>query len=235
MLWKPKNKAFSILELLVVLFIIGLISIFSYPKIEDWLTDREVKAEVNRFVQYVEEKKSEVNNGKYGVYSIRVVSPEQAFGVNSYLTEEEYAIQMKVPALGRTNRNNPGQYGNKSIMNYYKMCPVTAKSSPDALWLQDQAGSYQWPSKVYVWPNQEYCISKNAILKQQPSDPFNLPPNVKASFIVCSTSNTTPASGNNRCNDANKNDFRYAIYLSRSLELSVYKYNLKKDIWVLQE
>ena len=231
MLWKPKNKAFSILELLVVLFIIGLISIFSYPKIEDWLTDREVKAEVNRFVQYVEEKKSEVNNGKYGLYSIRVA----ASGQNSYLTEEEFAIQMKVPALGRTNRNDPIKYNNKSIMNNAKACPGTAASSPDALWQKDQAGSYQWPSKVYVWPNQEYCISKNAILKQQPSDPFNLPPNVKASFIVCSTSNTTPASGNNRCNDANKNDFRYAIYLSRSLELIIYKYNLKKDIWVLQK
>lgn len=233
MLWKPKNKAFSILELLVVLFIIGLISIFSYPKIEDWLTDREVKAEVNRFVQYVEEKKSEVNNGKYGLYSIKVVSPEQAFGVNSYLTEEEFAIQMKVPALGRTNRNDPIKYNNKSIMNNAKACPGTAASSPDALWQKDPAGLFQWSSNVYWWPNREICISKNAILN--PTGFFTLPTNIKASLIVCSTSNTTPASGNNRCNDVNKNDFRYAIYLSRSLELIIYKYNLKKDIWVLQK
>lgn len=229
MLWKPKNKAFSILELLVVLFIIGLISIFSYPKIEDWLTDREVKAEVNRFVQYVEEKKSEVNNGKYGLYSIRVA----ASGQNSYLTEEEFAIQMKVPALGRTNRNDPIKYNNKSIMNNAKACPGTAASSPDALWQKDPAGLFQWSSNVYWWPNREICISKNAILN--PTGFFTLPTNIKASLIVCSTSNTTPDSGNNRCNDVNKNDFRYAIYLSRSLELIIYKYNLKKDIWVLQK
>ena len=35
-------------------------------------------------------------------------------------------------------------------MNNAKACPGTAASSPDALWQKDQAGSYQWPSKVYV-------------------------------------------------------------------------------------
>jgi len=234
MLWKPKNKAFSILELLVVLFIIGLISIFSYPKIEDWLTDREVKAEVNSFVQYFEVKKSEVNTGKYGLLVVGVTSSEQASSSNWYLTEEEYAIQMKVPALGRTNRNNPGQYGNKSIMNYYKMCPGSPEGSPDAIWVKDQAGAFQWSSKNYIWPNKKYCVSKDAIMFPGELE-FNVTGTEKASFVVCSRSNTTPPSGNNRCNSSNKNDFRYAIQISRSLDTQIYKYNLKKDIWVLQK
>ena len=61
------NKAFSIIELLVVIAIIAIVSVFGYPKIDQWLTDREMKNEVNNFVTYFEEKKSEVENRKYGV------------------------------------------------------------------------------------------------------------------------------------------------------------------------
>ena len=81
------------------------------------MTDREVKKEVYSFVEYFEEKKSEVQNGKYGLLVIGQNSPEQARSNNWYMTKEEYSIQMKVPAPGRTNRNNPSQYGNKSMLN----------------------------------------------------------------------------------------------------------------------
>ena len=54
-----KNKAFSIIELLVVIAIIGVIAFFVYPAIQNWITDREVKKEVNSLVEYIEEKKSE--------------------------------------------------------------------------------------------------------------------------------------------------------------------------------
>ena len=56
------HKAFSILELLVVITIIAIISVFGYPKVDKWLTDREISNEVNKFVAYFEEKKSEVNS-----------------------------------------------------------------------------------------------------------------------------------------------------------------------------
>ena len=54
------HKAFSILELLVVITIIAIMSIFGYPKVDQWLTDREISNEVNKFIAYFEEKKSEV-------------------------------------------------------------------------------------------------------------------------------------------------------------------------------
>ena len=37
------NKAFSIIELLVVIAIFAILAVFGYPKVDQWLTDREVK------------------------------------------------------------------------------------------------------------------------------------------------------------------------------------------------
>ena len=225
------HKAFSILELLVVIAIIAIISVFGYPKVDKWLTDREISNEVNKFVAYFEEKKSEVNNKKYGLLVIGQTSPEQASSKNYYITNEEYAIQMKVPADGRTNRNNPSQYDNKSIMNYYKMCPGSPENSPDANWVTDASGAFQWPESVYTWPNKKYCVSRNAIMFPGELE-FNVTATEKASFVVCSRSNTTNSSGNNRCNYNNKNEHRYAIQVARNLNLKVFKYNLKSDQWL---
>ena len=61
---------------------------------------------------------------------------------------------------------------------------------------------------------------------------FNVTATEKASFVVCSRSNTTHPSGNNRCNYNNKNEHRYAIQIARNLDLKVFKYNLKSDKWV---
>ncbi len=228
-----KNKAFSIIELLVVIAIIGVIAFFAYPAIQNWIADREVKKEVLNFVEYFNEKKSEVQNGKYGVLIIGQTSPEQARSSNYYITNEEFSIQMKVPADGRTNRNRPGQYGNKSIMNFYKMCPGSPQNSPDARWITDQSGAFQWSSDVYTWPNKKYCVSKNALLFPGELE-FNVTSVEKASFVICSRRNTTNSSGNNRCNYNNKNDLRYAIQVARNLNLKVFKYNKSNDTWVEQ-
>ena len=228
-----KNKAFSIIELLVVLAIFGIIAFFSYPAIQNWVADREVKKEVLDFVEYFDEKKSEVQNGKYGVLVIGQTSPEQAKSSNYYITNEEFSIQMKVPADGLTNRNKPGQYGNKSIMNFYKMCPGSPQNSPDARWITDQSGAFQWSSDVYTWPNKKYCVSKDALLFPGELE-FNVTSTEKASFVICSRSNTTNPSGNNRCNYNNKNDLRYAIQVARNLNLKVFKYNKSNDTWIEQ-
>ena len=228
-----KNKAFSIIELLVVIAIFGVIAFFAYPAIQNWIADREVKKEVVDFVEYFNEKKSEVQNGKYGVLMIGQTTPEQAKSSNYYITNEEFSIQMKVPADGRTNRNKPGQYGNKSIMNFYKMCPGSPQNSPDARWITDQSGAFQWSSDVYTWPNKKYCVSKDALLFPGELE-FNVTSTEKASFIICSRRNTTNSSGNNRCNYNNKNDLRYAIQVARNLSLKVFKYNKSNDTWVEQ-
>ena len=37
------NRAFSIIELLVVIAIFAILAVFGYPKVEDWITEREAK------------------------------------------------------------------------------------------------------------------------------------------------------------------------------------------------
>ena len=50
-----KNKAFSLIELLVLIAVIGVVAFFSLPAINDWIKDREVKKEINSLIEYIEE------------------------------------------------------------------------------------------------------------------------------------------------------------------------------------
>ena len=61
------KKAFTILELLVVLAVMGVFTAIAYPNIMNWITDRNVKKEVYETIDFVKEKKSEVTTGKYGM------------------------------------------------------------------------------------------------------------------------------------------------------------------------
>ena len=79
-------------------------------------------------------------------------TPEQAKSSNYYITNEEFSIQMKVPADGRTNRNKPGQYGNKSIMNFYKMCPGSPQNSTDSNWNKNTTDVWSWDDNINSWP-----------------------------------------------------------------------------------
>ena len=47
---RKKIKAFTLLELLVVLAILGVFSAIAYPNISNWITDREVRSEAYEFV-----------------------------------------------------------------------------------------------------------------------------------------------------------------------------------------
>ena len=67
-----KYKAFTIIELLVVLVLIGIFSAIVYPNVSSWITGREVKKEVYDVVNLIKERKSEVMNGKYGMVQIRL-------------------------------------------------------------------------------------------------------------------------------------------------------------------
>ena len=56
------NKAFSIIELLVVIAIFAILAVFGYPKVDQWLTEREVRKEVYRLVDYINSKKNYETN-----------------------------------------------------------------------------------------------------------------------------------------------------------------------------
>ena len=52
-----KYKAFTIIELLVVLVIIGIFSAIAYPNVSSWIADREVRKEVYDVVNLINERK----------------------------------------------------------------------------------------------------------------------------------------------------------------------------------
>ena len=65
-----RNKAFTILELLVVLAVIGVFAGIAYPNISNWISDRNVKKEAYEVVTYLKERKNEVQSGKYGMVQV---------------------------------------------------------------------------------------------------------------------------------------------------------------------
>ena len=77
--FRNKKNAFTILELLVVLAVIGVFSVVAYPKISNWIEDRNVKKEVYETVTFIKERKSEVTSGKYGMVQVLLNRQLQVF------------------------------------------------------------------------------------------------------------------------------------------------------------
>ena len=65
-----KNRAFSIIEILIVIVIVVVFVVIAYPQVTNYLADREVKTEVNKLIVYIEEKKSEAQSNKYPIIVI---------------------------------------------------------------------------------------------------------------------------------------------------------------------
>ncbi|MDP7196713.1 MAG: prepilin-type N-terminal cleavage/methylation domain-containing protein, partial [SAR202 cluster bacterium] len=67
---KDRPKGFSLVELLLVILLIGITSAIAVPNINDWIIDRKVKKEVVELAAYINQKKQEVNQRKYGLIYI---------------------------------------------------------------------------------------------------------------------------------------------------------------------
>ena len=137
--------------------------------------------------------------------------------------EEDYLI--------RTSNSN-----NKSILNDRRGCPSSPRnytSEGTQKWKEDY-DVYKWDGNVRWKPNTHLCISKEAMIKPTSGEDIPGIPG-KSWLLICSTSNTTQ-SGSDRChyNNRKKIDYRYVIKVNRDLKIEVYKYNLKKDKWILQ-
>ena len=215
MLRTLKNKAFTIIELLVVIVIIIVIVVIAYPQISNYLTDREVKSEVNRFVIYFKEKQSDVQSGKYGIYLLKPGMNSKAKNKNYYLTPVEFNIQNKANKFSK------------------RLCPGSPGSWGD--WKEDK-NVFRWSSGVNMWMDKSYCLSRDAMM--HPGELEHTVPAGKMSFIVCSTANTADhnnANSSTICNFNNKKANRYAVGIYRDLSIKIYKYNLGSDKWILQK
>ena len=227
-----KNKAFSLIELLVLIAVIGVVAFFSLPAINDWIKDREVKKEINSLIEYIEEKKSEVDAGKYAMSIIRVGNNNS--GSWWTMSNKEWVRQMKVPAEAVTAQGDLSRYDNKSILNHSRTCPGTYEA-------YNRKGTQYWTkqstafnsSKLRFNPNVHMCISKNAIIH-----PFGSGETIngiqgKVWVLICSTKNTTD-SGSKKCNIFGnfRTDHMYVIQITRGLKLNLWKYNVGQSKWI---
>lgn len=205
---KKTIKAFTLLELLVVIAILGVFTAIAYPNVTKWIIDREVKKEVYDFVAEINEMKSKVSNGEYALAMIHFTGNWQySFIKKYYMTTEDY------------------------IYNY--------SEGKNRTWCDDQPRLQRYQSAGETkgevtrhWDNLHICISKNG----EKTAYLNLKnPETGQSrslnrVVFCSVTNST-TSGSTRCNINNKLDYRYMLTWDRFVNLTVYKFNFKKNQW----
>ena len=230
---KNKYKGFSLLELIIVILLIGITSAIAIPNINDWITDRKVKKEVVELAAYINQKKEEVNQRKYSLifFDGNLKLSQTHKNKTWFMTNEEFAIQMSNNPPGRTNRNNGS---NKSILREAGSCPCSLpidyqiwNKSTERFTLKDGVRGAAGLN------NFKLCISRNAKLKSCGVDPNPVTGKRARYYILCSVKNTEE-NGSDRCHYNTKKKYRYMLSVDTSLNTTIYKYNLKKDKWVLQ-
>ena len=205
---KKTIKAFTLLELLVVIAILGVFTVIAYPNVTKWITDREVKKEVYDFVAEINEMKSKVSNGEYALAMIYFSHPTYATMKKYYMTTEDYI------------QNYSGNKANS------QSCDQDIRNQK-----YHSAGIYN-SELIRHSPNTHFCISKNGS-KIGPMDLKNPETGLRKSLeavVFCSVNNST-TSGSTRCNINNKLDYRYMLTWDRFVNLTVYKFNFKKNQW----
>ncbi|MDA1136898.1 MAG: prepilin-type N-terminal cleavage/methylation domain-containing protein [Proteobacteria bacterium] len=222
----PKNivKGFTILEIFVVLAIIGFFAVFAYPKISNTIKDRNVKSETNKFIAEIEQMKSKVTSGEYAL----------AMGWFTEITKNNVRLQTAMLKKYYMNREDFAQ--NYPISNMasgakgYYNCDYNTRNQ-----------KYQFiddviSKEVRHWPNTWLCISKDGTKGLYGGrNPETNQKRTLGRVIFCHVSNTTDSGGSNRCNDTNKNDYRYMVTWDVFTNLKVYRFNMKKNQWCINK
>ena len=201
------KKAFTILELLVVLAVLGVFTAIAYPNISNWITDREVRSEAYEFVAQINQMKSKVTSGEYALARVDFDHPSR-----TYATIKRYYMT--------TTNYNQNYSGSKTHL------PSCTKSQS-----YQSDGNYS-SELTRHWPNTHICISKNGS-KIGPMDLKNPETGGSKSLeavVICSVNNSQN-SGSKICNINNKLKHRYLLTWDKFVNLKVYKFNFEKNSW----
>ncbi len=212
---QPKtSKAFTLVELLVVISLLGIFAVVAYPNVIKWINDREVKAEAYKASGYLKEMKSTVRNGKYGMLQI-VLQPD----VNVY---------------AMSNENFRNVYKNLIQNNSYKRNQSCGYR---------QSGTYRitnletikFPTSgsdyvVHVSPSRSVlCITSEGLLNYSGNQTDRDPETNKTVivFTICSKGNTSQ----NSCNFRARQDSMYKVTIDKNITTKIYKLKNKNE-WI---
>jgi len=222
---KKTVKALTILELLVVIAIIGIFSVVAYPNITNWIADREVRKEVYETVQFIKDRKSEVESGKYGMTQIVF---------NRQLQVATMSPQRYLDIYKSFNSPYPSHKNNQTC-GFMNNGGFTRQGQYDP----EDFGPYASESNVHIYPsawhnpmNTVICISKDNSIKY-----FRQNNNARKRdsetgqwvdiFVFCSKSNSTEQT----CKYNSTLENRYMIEIDRFQNIKVFKYNKNQNTW----
>ena len=227
LLGRKKNKAFTIIELLVVLAVLGVFVGIAYPNISNWISDRNVKKEAYEVVTYLKERKNEVQSGKYGMVQV--------------------VMNWRIHTYKMTNEDFFKEYKDISTNSSYKSSKTCGHQKPNSFTndasLNFELGSGNPDSNVNVYPSTSHpsprnasviCITKDGSIRYDNNTPINVNETDPATgkkvdyFLLCSKSNSTMQT----CKAGAQLDYIYKITWDRFVNTKLYKYNKKKNSWM---
>ena len=220
-----KNRAFTILELLVVLAVIGVFSAIAYPNVSGWIADRNVKNAAFETVAFVKDRKSEVTSGKYGMTQILFNRQLQVFTMSPDKFTEIY-------------KSNNSPFSSLK-QNYTCGFGDTAGFTRQNQYDKEDFGPYVQESNVHIYPSAWHnpmrtavCITKDgSISYYRPNQNGRIKDQSTGQmvdlFLFCSKSNSTEKS----CKYSSNLEYRYMITLDRFQNMKVFRYNKNKNKW----
>jgi len=219
-----KKNAFTILELLVVLAVIGVFSAIAYPNISNWITDRNVKKEVYEVVNFIKEKKLMVTNDKYGMIQLSLKPNLEVYTMSKINFINTYR---SVSSNSSLKRNNQCTYGTMQSGFVRNQKLETLKLSVS----NNDSNAHVYPNAAHNPPYTVLCLTKdnsisyNRLRKTERDAETGKTVDI---FIFCSKSNSTQ----NSCQYNVNLDHMYKITISKNINMKVYKKNKSKNSWV---
>ena len=220
-----KNRAFTILELLVVLAVIGVFSAIAYPNVSGWIADRNVKNAAFETVAFVKDRKSEVTSGKYGMTQILFNRQLQVFTMSPDKFTEIY----------KSNNSPFSSLKQSYTCGFGDTAGFTRQNQYD----KEDFGPYVQESDVHIYPSAWHnpmrtavCITKDgSISYYRPNQNGRIKDQSTGQmvdlFLFCSKSNSTEKS----CKYNSNLEYRYMITLDRFQNMKVFRYNKNKNKW----
>ena len=220
-----KNRAFTILELLVVLAVIGVFSAIAYPNVTGWIADRNVKNVAFETVAFVKDRKSEVTSGKYGMTQILFNRQLQIFTMSPDKFIEIY-------------KSTSSPFSSHK-QNYTCGFGDTAGFTRQNQYDKEDFGPYVQESNVHIYPSAWHnpmrtavCITKDGSISYfRPNQNGRIKDQSTGQmvdfFLFCSKSNSTERS----CKYNSNLEYRYMITLDRFQNMKVFRYNKNKNKW----